>query len=149
MRVLVVSSIGGHLTEVMALAPILEAHEVVLVVNDAAAAIPDFHFARVYHVIHAERDLRVAQNLFEAAAILARERPDVLVSAGAGPAVPFAIVARALTDCRVVYVESASSVTSPTLTGRLMYPLAHDFFYQWPSLAAFFPRGRLAPVVFA
>jgi beta-1,4-N-acetylglucosaminyltransferase len=147
MKVLIVSSIGGHLTEVMRLAPILREHRVVLVVNDEAA-LPDFPFAAVYQIVHAERDWRVLVNVAEAAQILDAERPDVILSAGAGPAIPFALVARLLSNCRVVYLESAAAVSRPTLTGRLMYPLAHAFFYQWSKLAAFFPRGRLATVVF-
>jgi len=147
MKLLIVSSVGGHLTEVMHLAPILQDLEVVLVVNDEAA-LPDFPFQRVYRIAHAERDWRVLLNTAEAAQILRAERPDVLLSTGAGPAVPFALVARLFTPCRVVYLESASAVTKPTLTGRLIYPLAHDFFYQWPSLARFFPKARLARILF-
>ncbi len=147
MRVLVVSSVGGHLTEVMQLAPLFAGHEVVLVVNDRAE-LPAFPFARVYRIAHAERDWRVLLNFAEAARILRREDPDVIVSAGAGPVVPFAVVARVLLGTRIVFLESAAAIVKPTLTGRLMYPLAHDFFYQWPALERFFPRGRLAPVVF-
>jgi beta-1,4-N-acetylglucosaminyltransferase len=147
LKIVIVSSVGGHLTEVMQLAPIFHDHEVVLVVNDAAE-LPAFPFARVYQIAHAERDLRVVVNFAEAARILLHERPDVVVSAGAGPAVPFAIVARWLFGCRVIYVESAAAIRKPTLTGRLMYKIAHDFFYQWPGLERFFPRGRFAPVVF-
>jgi beta-1,4-N-acetylglucosaminyltransferase len=147
MRILVVTSVGGHLTEVMQLAPLFEGHEVVLVVNDKAE-LPPYPFARVYRIAHAERDWRVLVNFAEAARILRQEDPHVLVSTGAGPAVPFAIIARGLVGTRIVFVESAAAITRPTLTGRLMYPLAHDFFYQWPALAPFFPRGRLAPVVF-
>jgi beta-1,4-N-acetylglucosaminyltransferase len=147
MKVLIVSSVGGHLTEVMLLAPLLVGHDVALVVNDEAA-LPDFQFSAVYRIAHAERDWKVALNLAEAAQIFAAEQPDVLVSAGAGPAVPFAFVARLLGGCRVLYLESAAAVTRPTLTGRLMYPLAHDFFFQWPELESFFPKGHLARVVF-
>jgi beta-1,4-N-acetylglucosaminyltransferase len=147
MKVLVVSSVGGHLTEVMLLAPLFVGHDVALVVNDEAA-LPDFPFSAVYRVAHAERDWRVLVNLAEAAQIFAAEQPDVLVSAGAGPVVPFALVARLFRGCRILYLESAAAVTRPTLTGRLMYPLAHDFFFQWPALATFFPQGRLARVVF-
>lgn len=147
MRILVVSSVGGHLTEIMQLAPAFAAHEVVLVVNDHAE-LPAYPFARVYRIAHAERDWRVLLNVAEAARILRREDPDVLISAGAGPVVPFAVLARLLGDSRVVFVESAAAVTRPTLTGRLLYPLAHDFFYQWPALERFYPRGRLARVVF-
>jgi beta-1,4-N-acetylglucosaminyltransferase len=146
MRIVVVSSVGGHLTEVMQLEPLLLAHEVVLVVNEAVE-MPAFPFARVYRIAHAERDWRVLLNFAEAARILGEEQPDILISAGAGPAVPFAVVARML-DAKVVYIESASAVTRPTMTGRLMYPLAHDFFYQWPTLARTFPKGRLVPLVF-
>jgi beta-1,4-N-acetylglucosaminyltransferase len=147
MRILVVSSVGGHLTEVMQLAPSFEGHEVVLVVNDRAE-LPAYPFARVYRIAHAERDWRVFLNFAEAARILRRENPDVVVSTGAGPAVPFAVVARALVGSRVVFVESAAAVTRPTWTGRLVYPIAHDFFYQWPALGRFFPRGRLARLMF-
>jgi beta-1,4-N-acetylglucosaminyltransferase len=147
LKILVVSSVGGHLTEVMQLSPIFEAYEVVLVVNDVAE-LPTFPFSAVYQIAHAERDLRVIVNLAEAARILVHERPDVVVSAGAGPAVPFAAVARWLFGCRVVYLESAAAIRKPTLTGRLMYRIAHDFFYQWPALKRYFPNGHLAPVVF-
>jgi UDP-N-acetylglucosamine:LPS N-acetylglucosamine transferase len=147
MKLLVVSSVGGHLTEVMQLAQTFRAHEVVLVINDQVE-VPQYPFARVYRIAHAERDWRVALNFLEAARILKEEDPDVLVSTGAGPVVPFGVLARCLLGTRIVYVESAAAITRPTLTGRIMYPLAHDFFYQWPSLARFFPGGRLAPIVF-
>jgi UDP-N-acetylglucosamine:LPS N-acetylglucosamine transferase len=147
MKIVVVSSVGGHLTEVMQLAPLLQGHHVSLVVNDAAE-LPEFPFAAVYRIAHAERDARVLLNFAEAARILLEETPDAVVTAGAGPAVPFSIVARFLFGCRIVYLESAAAIHRPTLTGRLMYRIAHDFFYQWPPLARFFPRGRFAPVVF-
>ena len=144
---MIVSSVGGHLDEIMRLAPLLEGRRVSLVVNEQVS-LPDFPFDSVYRIAHAERDWRVARNFVEAAQILRLERPTVLLSAGAGPVVPFAVMARLTGGCRVVYVESAAAVTTPTLTGRLMYRLAHDFFYQWPALREHFPRGREAPVVF-
>jgi UDP-N-acetylglucosamine:LPS N-acetylglucosamine transferase len=147
LKILVVSSVGGHLTEIMQLAPVLRDHEVVLVLNDEAA-LPDFPFARVYRIVHAERDARVLYNFLECARILRAEDPDVVLSAGAGPAVPMALVARLCTRARIVFVESAAAVQRPTLTGRLLYPIAHRFFYQWPALAGFFPRGEKASIHF-
>ncbi len=147
MRILIVCSVGGHFTEVMQLAPLLRDHEVTLVVNDEVA-LPDFPFRAIYRICHAERDARVLLNVVEAARIMKFEKPDVILSTGAGPAVPFAFLAR-LTGCsRVLFVESASAVTRPTLTGRLVYHVADRFFYQWPELERFFPRGALASVLF-
>lgn len=146
-RVLIVTSVGGHLTEVMRLAPLLEGHHVTLVVNEEAR-VPDYPFAAVYRIVHAERDWRVAFNFAEAARILEAERPDVLLSTGAGPVVPFAVLSRLAMRTRVVFVETAAAVREPTLTGRLMHPLAHDLFYQWPDLAQALERGRLSRIVF-
>lgn len=147
LRICIVSSIGGHLTEVMHLAPILRDHDVVLVLNDVAP-LPDFPFARVYRIVHAERDSKVLYNFLESAQILRHEDPDIVLSTGAGPAVPFALLARLFTRARIIFVESAAAVSKATLTGRLMYPLAHRFFYQWDGVARFFPRGEKASVHF-
>ena len=147
MKVLVVSSVGGHLTEVMELAPVLHDHEVVLVVNDEVD-LPSFPFTRVYRIAHAERDARVLLNVSEAATILLAERPAVIVSTGAGPVVPVAVVARALSDARIIFIETAAAVERPTLTGRLMYGLAHRFYVQWPGLRRWFPKADLLPLVF-
>jgi UDP-N-acetylglucosamine:LPS N-acetylglucosamine transferase len=147
MKLLLVSSVGGHLSELMRLAPILREHEVVLVVNDEAS-LPDFPFRAVYRIAHAERDWKVLWNFVEAASILEAERPDVVVSMGAGPAVPFAIVGKYLAGARVLFIETAAAVERPTLTGRLLHPIADAFFYQWPALARAFPRGALARLMF-
>ena len=61
-----------------------------------------------------------------------------------GLAVPFAIVGRLLFGTRVVFVETFTRVERPSMTGRIMYWLAHDFFYQWPQLEPFFPKGCYA-----
>jgi beta-1,4-N-acetylglucosaminyltransferase len=58
-------------------------------------------------------------------------RPDVIVSTGAGLAVPFFLIGR-LCGCRLIYVESLTRTSSLSLSGRMVYPLAHAFFVQWP-----------------
>jgi beta-1,4-N-acetylglucosaminyltransferase len=146
-RILIVSSVGGHLDEVMLLAPALRAHDVSLVVNERCD-LPSFPFRRIYRICHAERDWRVAVNFAEAARILLAEDPDLILSAGAGPVVPFAVLTRMFGRARLVFVESAAAVARPSLSGKIMARLAHDFFYQWPQLEPFFPAGRCVPVVF-
>jgi beta-1,4-N-acetylglucosaminyltransferase len=36
---------------------------------------------------------------------------------------------------RLVYVESLTRTETVSLTGRLVYPLADEFFVQWPRAA--------------
>ena len=64
----------------------------------------------------------------------------MILSTGAGPAVPFALVGRLL-GIPSVFVETFTRISSPSLTARIMYRLAARFVYQWPALARYFPRG--------
>ncbi|MBM4357805.1 MAG: UDP-N-acetylglucosamine--LPS N-acetylglucosamine transferase [Deltaproteobacteria bacterium] len=141
MKVCIVSSCGGHLTEVRALRPAYDRYPHFYVLNDRALLPPDME-GKTYVIAHSERDALFFVNLVEAYRILRRERPDVILSAGAGPAVPFALVGKHLFGCKVLFVETVSRIQTPSLTGKLMHRFADDFFYQWESLRRFFPRGR-------
>jgi UDP-N-acetylglucosamine:LPS N-acetylglucosamine transferase len=102
----------------------------------------------VYTVAHAERDWRAVWNLVEFARIFARERPTVMLSTGAGPAIPAAMVARAM-GIRVVYIESVAAVQQPTLTGTLIQPWANTLFVQWPQLIQHLRNSRWVGNIFA
>lgn len=141
MKVCIVSSCGGHLTEVRQLQPAYEAFEHFYVLNDRIILPRDME-GRTYFIAHSERDWRFFVNLWEAWRILRRERPQVILSTGAGPVVPFAIVGRLFFGTRVIFVETMTRVRAPSLTGRIMYRLADHFYYQWESLRSYFPRGE-------
>jgi len=131
-KIALVSSVGGHLTDLVALTDAFEGCDRFWVLNDASPVLSADE--RTYRIAHAERDWRVALNVLEVAAIFAREVPDIMISAGAGPAVPAALVARAM-GLPVVYIEASCAVRRLTMTGRLMRPLSHRFYVQWPALA--------------
>ncbi len=138
-KVCIVSSCGGHLTEVRALHPVYQAYEHFYVLNDHVS-LPEDMKGRTYFIVHSERDWKIFWNLWEAWRILRRERPKILLSTGAGPIVPFSIIGKAL-KIPTIFVETFTRVAYPSLTGRIMYRLADRFFYQWKALAQFFPKG--------
>jgi beta-1,4-N-acetylglucosaminyltransferase len=139
-KVCLVSSCGGHLTEVRCLLPAYCDLPHFYVLNDKAI-LPKTMQGRTYFIAHSERDWKFLLNLWEAFIILRRERPSVILSTGAGPVVPFAMIGRLFFRTRVVFVETITRIDKPSLTGRIMYRLAHDFFYQWESLGKYFPKG--------
>jgi UDP-N-acetylglucosamine:LPS N-acetylglucosamine transferase len=71
------------------------------------------------------------------------ERPDVVISTGAGIVVFFCIFAK-LCGAKLIFIESMARVEYPTLTSRILYPFADLFFVQWPGLLKYFPRARFA-----
>jgi beta-1,4-N-acetylglucosaminyltransferase len=141
MRVCIVSSCGGHLTEVRCLLPAYRAYEHFYVLDDKAFLPRDME-GRTFFVTHSERDWKTLVTLWDAWRLLRRTRPTVILSTGAGVAVCFAIVAKLFFRTHVVFIETITRIYRPSLTARLMYWIADDFFYQWESLRGFFPRGR-------
>jgi UDP-N-acetylglucosamine:LPS N-acetylglucosamine transferase len=145
-KLCLVASIGGHLQEILELACIYDKVDHFFVVNEPFE-LPAHMRGRTYLIRHSERDLLAIWNLWEAWRILRRERPTHLISTGAGLAVPLSLVAR-LQGIRVLYIESFCAIHRPTLTGRFMYYIAHQFFYQWKYLEAVFPKAVYAGKIF-
>ena len=140
-KIAIISSPGGHLTEVRCMKAAYEAYPHFYVLNDRIPLAADMQ-GKTYFITHAERNWKQLLNLAEAFRILWRERPAVLISTGASPIVPFAIVGRFLFGARVVFIETITRAEAPSMTARIMYRIAHRFYYQHPELERFFPRGR-------
>jgi beta-1,4-N-acetylglucosaminyltransferase len=144
MKVLLVCSSGGHLTQLYQLRPWWDQHERTWVT---------FSHPQVASLLRGERVIpafapttrnipNALRNLLLAIKVTRSERPDVVISDGAGVAFPFFIVA-ALLGVRTVYLEVYDRISRPTLTGRLCYPLAELFLLQWPEQSACYPRGTV------
>lgn len=120
--------------------PVYLSHNYFYVLNDRVLLPGDME-GKTYFITHSERDWKFFINLWEAFRILRKQRPDIILSTGAGPVVPFALIGRLFFNTRVVYIETITRINQPSLTGRIMYRLAHDFYYQWQGLSGYFPKG--------
>jgi hypothetical protein len=141
--VLLVCSPGGHLLQLLSLEPAW---------GDCETSWVTLPAADVEHLL-AERDVVLAhgptnrspvkavRNLLLAWREVRRRRPQAILSTGAALAVPFFLIGR-LHGCRLVYVESLTRTRDLSLSGRMVYPLAHEFFVQWPDVAARHRRAR-------
>jgi hypothetical protein len=64
-----------------------------------------------------------------------------VLTTGAGVAVPFAWLGRVY-GARVVYVESFTRIEGPSLSCRMIAPVAERVYAQWPELARAMPAAR-------
>jgi UDP-N-acetylglucosamine--N-acetylmuramyl-(pentapeptide) pyrophosphoryl-undecaprenol N-acetylglucosamine transferase len=74
--------------------------------------------------------------------LVAQEKPEVVVTAGAGETVAFCVFGR-LTGAEVIFTESVARVTSPSSTGRWLSRLTPRVFVQWPEVLRHYPHARL------
>lgn len=146
--VLLVCSTGGHLLQLIALRGAWEEFSRVWVTfdkSDARSLLADERvvFAdgptnRNFGLLAAKNHLL---NLLTAVRLLRAARPKVVLTTGAGVAVPFAWVGRLL-GARIVYVESLTRIEQPSLSCRLIAPVASRIYAQWPELSEAVPRAR-------
>jgi len=111
------------------------------VLNDKTL-LPDDMKDKTLFIRHAERNYLVLLNFWEAWKILRNKKPDILLSTGAGPVVPFAILARLFFNTRIVFIETITRINQPSLTAKIMYYFSHDFFYQWEDLESCFQKDK-------
>lgn len=147
---LLVCSSGGHLQQMLALQPAWGPYSHVWVTfakSDARSLLCDERV--VYAHSPTNRSLKnLVRNLMLAWRTLRVVKPRVLLTTGAGVAVPFAWLGR-LRGVRIVYVESFTRIEGPSLTGRLVGPIAHRAYVQWPEMERVVPKARYAGNVFA
>ena len=148
-ELLLVCSSGGHLQQLYALRPAWDGFTRVWVTfdrSDSRSLLAD------EDVVHAHgptnRSVRaLLLNLALATRMLVRARPRAILTTGAGVAVPFVWVGRLL-GVRVVYVESATRIESPSLSLRLARPFVSHLYVQWPELQAALPDAHYRGSVF-
>jgi beta-1,4-N-acetylglucosaminyltransferase len=144
MKVLVVLGEGGHTTQMIKLVELL-------------GPTYDYSYLMPAHDRTSERKIKIAGPVYRAKlprkkrptilttlkssflcsvqefSVLLRVRPKAILSLGAGIAVPVSVFGRLL-GAKIIHVESASRVHTLSLTGKIMYRIAHLFFVQWEPL---------------
>lgn len=137
-KLALVSSHGGHLTELLELAPAFEGCDVFYFCYDADTTrrLPNVYLTanRPYS------PLQFLRNLGRLWSIFRHERPDLVLSTGAEIAIPALLVAKAL-RVPTIYIECGAQVTRRSLTGRVLVNVADRFYVQWPELVDAY-RGR-------
>jgi beta-1,4-N-acetylglucosaminyltransferase len=148
-RCLLVASSGGHLLELVELVghwPPVTRHWVTFDRPDARSLLLDEDVTYAFHPTN--RNVKnLLRNGLLALKLLWRLRPEAVVTTGAGVAVPFCYLGR-LFGARVIYVESLARVSRPSLTGRLVHPIVHVFYVQWPELAKRLPKAEYHGAMF-
>ncbi|MBW3081512.1 hypothetical protein KIH78_09050 [Bifidobacterium sp. 79T10] len=148
-KVCLVCSSGGHLAQLYRLKPWWGGRQRFWVTFDKPDANSLLEGERVYHCFYpTNRNIpNLLRNTWLAWKVLRKERPRLIVSTGAAVAVPFFYVGKLL-GMRTAFIEIFDRVDKPTLTGRLVRPVADRIFVQWPEMTDVYPGSIYAGSVF-
>ncbi len=131
MKICLLCSHGGHLTEVLYIMEAFEGHETFFVTYDSVRT---RQLDRRYLLDNIGKNpWKMATAAVRILRILRNERPDVIVSTGSEIAIPAFYLAKLL-RVKTIFIETWTRVEQPTGTGRLVYPVADVFLVQWERL---------------
>ena len=131
MKICLVCSHGGHLSELLQLMEALEGHETFFITYDSARTRA---LERKYLLQNiGTNPLLMARALLSTFMILLREKPKLIVSTGSEIAIPAFYLAKIL-RIKTIFIESWTRVDRPTGTGKIVYPVSDLFLVQWERL---------------
>ena len=147
-KVMFISSMGGHLTELMQLKSIFKCYDYKIVTEEHKSTInlKSRYKSKIEYLKAGNKDhmikyfLVMPFNIIKSFNIFIKFKPDVIVTTGAHTAVAMCYIAK-LFKKKVIYIESFANIETKTLSGRLIYPIADKFIVQWKSMLKLYPKA--------
>lgn len=142
MKICLVGSSGGHLTHLYMLKPFWENKKRFWVTFDKEDARSLLEHEQMFFCYYpTNRSLKALFiNTKLAWNILKREKPDLIISSGAAVAVPFFYLGKAF-GIKTIYIEVFDRINKPTLTGKMVYPIADRFIVEWDEMRKVYPKA--------
>lgn len=142
--VMLVTSSGGHLSHLLELSEFWEQHRRVWVTFELPDAVSRLDGEDVVWAHHpTTRNVgNLLRNLVLAWRELRTRRPALIVSTGAGVAVPFFWLGKMM-GAKTAYLEVYDRIDSTPMTGRLVRQAADAMMVQWPEQAALYRGARV------
>ena len=151
-KVCLVSSCGGHFMELMQLIPAVEGLDF-YVVTERNYSLEQIAGHYKHHYLYQQQRhgksfvFRFLTNIFLSLYFFVKERPTTVITTGAGAAFPTCLFAKLLFR-KVIYVESFAKLKHKSVTGRLVYHFADEFYVQWPEMKNVYPKAKYYGTVY-
>ena len=150
-KVLFCSSAGGHYTELLQLKPLIEKYNGV-VITEKTQISSTSPFPTNYLIYSSKNEGWIYLFKYFYVWVVSllyfiKYRPKAIISTGVHSTIPMCIYGR-LFGCKVIYIETIANLKTPSVTGKIMYKLATDFYVQWEELLDVYPNAKFGGVLF-
>ena len=125
-KVMFISSMGGHLTEMMQLKSIFKEYDYKIVTekHKSTITLKSKYKSKIDYLLTGNKDhmlkyiFVIPYNVIKSLILFLKFKPDVVVTTGAHTAVAMCYIAKIFRK-KVIYIESFANIETKTLTGRL------------------------------
>ena len=146
-KVIFAASSGGHLTELLKVQELFKEYDYLLVteMTDVTRDLKDKY--NIKYVDYGPNKNKIVywctifKNLAKAIGIVAKFRPDTIVSTGAQVGGFFCYIGKFF-GAKVVYIETMAKIKELSGTGHNVYKIADKFYVQWKNLAEKYDKAE-------
>ncbi len=154
-NVLFVASTGGHLYELLQLKDIFENYDFHLITEKTKSNmyLSETYKNRVFYLVYGTKDhpfsypFKLIYNCFKSLYLYLKIHPDYIVTTGVHTAGPICCLGK-IFGSKIIYIETFANMSSKTVTGRLLYPIADKFIVQWESMKDIYPNATYGGWIF-
>ena len=148
-KVLFISSTGGHLSELLQLKGMFKNCDYYIVTEKTKSNLwlKDKYKSKVSYLVYGTKDyqlilypFKLLYNSFKSLFIYLKVHPDYIITTGTHTAGPMFLIGK-IFGSRVIYIETFANITSKTITGSLLYPVADRFIVQWSNMKKIYPKA--------
>lgn len=139
-KICLISSSGGHFEE-LTLLNVLEKNYDIYFVTEKTPYIKKNQNMYCIKQVNRKEKMFIINMLivtFQSLKIFLKEKPDAIISTGALCVIPTFFVGK-LFKKKLIFIESFANISTPTLTGKLLYRISDSFIIQWEDLKAYYP----------
>lgn len=145
-NVMFISSTGGHLNEMLQLKELFAKYDYYIVTEKTKSnlSFKNKYKNKVSFLVYGTKDhifsypFKLIYNTFKSLFIYLKVHPDYIVTTGAHTAGPMCCIGK-LFGSRIIYIETFANITTKTITGKCLYPIADKFIVQWESMLKLYP----------
>lgn len=154
-KVMFISSMGGHLTEMMQLKSLFKEYDYMIVTekHKSTIGLKSKYKSKIDYLLTGNKDhllkyiFVIPCNVIKSLIIFLKFKPDVVITTGAHTAVAMCYIAKIFRK-KVIYIESFANIETKTLAGRLIYPISNVFIVQWKSMLKLYPKAKYEGWIF-
>lgn len=153
-KLMFISSAGGHLTELLKMKKYFPDYDSVLVTEKNKITKNLDVGIKVEFLIYGSRYYPLPYfficilNFFKSLYLFFKYKPDLIYTTGAHTCVIMCYLAK-IFHKKIIFVEVFDRITKPTLTGKMIYPIADLFFVQHEELLAVYPNAKYVRGVYS
>ena len=148
-KVMFISSVGGHLTQLLELKSIFNDYKYVLITEKTDVSKELKSKYKMSFLPYGSRNQKFVYpfillwSCIKSLFYFIKYNPNVIVTTGANTCAAMCCLGK-IFGKKVIYIESFAKRNSPTVTGKMIYKLHAytTFVVQWESMLEFYPKAE-------